>query len=308
MRSPHQAGKGAGLLAVEVALEPMADRLVQQYPGPSRTEHHIHFACRRIDRLQIDQRLTQRFVGAGLPGVAVQYVAVVAAPADAVAARFLTPAGIGHHRHIEPHQGADIAPHGAVGPDQFDRLPVARERCRHLADPVVEAAGIGVDLLQQRDLVFEALCAERIVVDIKCAVGAGRRFRRFAAVPRLDRVDRRGGALQRGFGKLRGMGIAGRFTRDGAQAEPLGGVEAGRLEPAVVEHQRFGLAVFQEQLAVVAVAERVGHDPLRPVAVKFRVGEKDAGIVLCHGRLFPWLACGHTLLVPRPPIQGSLRA
>jgi hypothetical protein len=42
-----QAGEGARLLAVEVAFQPVADRLVQQDAGPARAEHHGHLAGRR---------------------------------------------------------------------------------------------------------------------------------------------------------------------------------------------------------------------------------------------------------------------
>ena len=46
-----------GALAVEVALEPVADGLVQQDAGPAGAEHHGHGAGRRRHRLEIHQRL-----------------------------------------------------------------------------------------------------------------------------------------------------------------------------------------------------------------------------------------------------------
>ncbi len=60
------------------------------------------------------------------------------------------------------------------------------------------------------------------------------------------------------------MGIAGRFAGDRAQAEALGRVEAGALDPAVVERQAFGLAIFEKQLAVVHAGQRLGDDRLDP--------------------------------------------
>ena len=51
------------------------------------------------------------------------------------------------------------------------------------------------------------------------------------------------------------MGIADRLVLHGAQAEALGGVVGRLLEPAVVEHQHLGLAVFEEQFAVVGAFE-----------------------------------------------------
>ena len=40
----HEAGKGRGLLAVEIALEAVPDGLVQQDAGPAGTQHHLGFA------------------------------------------------------------------------------------------------------------------------------------------------------------------------------------------------------------------------------------------------------------------------
>ena len=65
----HQAGEGALLLAVEVALEPVADRLVQQDARPAGAEHDVEGAGRRRHRVEIDQRLAQRLVDGALPHV-----------------------------------------------------------------------------------------------------------------------------------------------------------------------------------------------------------------------------------------------
>ena len=51
------------------------------------------------------------------------------------------------------------------------------------------------------------------------------------------------------------MRVADRVVLDRAQAKPLRGVVGRLLQPAIVEHQRFGLAVFQEQFAVVGARE-----------------------------------------------------
>ena len=59
------------------------------------------------------------------------------------------------------------------------------------------------------------------------------------------------------------MRIADRLALDGAQPEPLRGVVGRLLEAAVVEHQRLGLAVFEEQLAVVGAFEAARQMQLR---------------------------------------------
>ncbi len=48
------------------------------------------------------------------------------------------------------------------------------------------------------------------------------------------------------------MRIADRIVLDGAQAETLRGVVGRLLQPAVVETERLGLAIFEEQLAIVS--------------------------------------------------------
>jgi hypothetical protein len=47
------------------------------------------------------------------------------------------------------------------------------------------------------------------------------------------------------------MRIADRIVLYRAQAEPLRGIVGGLLQSAIVEAKRLGLAIFQEQLAVV---------------------------------------------------------
>src|SRR5690606_8239314 len=63
------AGEHRAALAVEVALEAMTDRLVQQHARPARAQHDIHLAGRAVDRLQIDQGLTQGFIDLRLPAL-----------------------------------------------------------------------------------------------------------------------------------------------------------------------------------------------------------------------------------------------
>ncbi len=60
-----------------------------------------------------------------------------------------------------------------------------------------------------------------------------------------------GGALQRGLAQLPGMREAGRLAGHRAQAEALARIEAGVLDPAVVEQDALRLAVFEIELAVV---------------------------------------------------------
>ncbi len=51
------------------------------------------------------------------------------------------------------------------------------------------------------------------------------------------------------------MRIADRIVLYRAQAKPLRGVVGRLFQPAIVEHQRFGLAIFEEQFAVVGAVK-----------------------------------------------------
>jgi hypothetical protein len=283
----HQAREGRGLLAVEVALQAVADRLVQQDAGPAGPEHDLHFAGRCVDRVQIDQRHTQGLVDRRPPVVGRHDLGVGDAPAAAVAAALHALALANHDRDVEPHQRPDVGHTLAAGAQDLERLPLAADRGADLAHALVLGAGIGVDLLEQLDLGLEGLEAERIVVPVEQLVGAGGRPGHDAAVAAVHRGHRPGGALDRILGKLAGVGVAGRLARDGAQAEALHGVEAGASQAAVVVGETFGLPVFQEQLAVVGARQGFVHQGLEPLPVEPGAVEEDlvGGGHMAHGGL-----------------------
>ncbi len=122
----HQAGEGRRLLAVEVALQPMADCLVQHHARPAGGQHDVERAGGRGDRLEIDQRLPQRLVGGVLPAVLGDELAETLAPAHAVGAGLLAVAFADDDRNVHAHQRPDVAHHLAVGAQDFDMLPATR--------------------------------------------------------------------------------------------------------------------------------------------------------------------------------------
>ena len=71
------------------------------------------------------------------------------------------------------------------------------------------------------------------------------------------------------------MRIADRLVLHRAQTEALRGVVGRLLQPAIIEHQHLGLAIFEEKLAVVGAFEAAGNDfrqarPVEPGAVDQR--------------------------------------
>ena len=77
------------------------------------------------------------------------------------------------------------------------------------------------------------------------------------------------------------MRVAGRLAGNGTQSKPLLGVEIRRLQPAIVEHQRLALAVFEEQLAVVGALDCLGH--YRADLVLIAVESLEQAVL--HGRV-----------------------
>ena len=71
------------------------------------------------------------------------------------------------------------------------------------------------------------------------------------------------------------MRIADRLVLHGAQPEALRGVVGRLLQAAVVEHQHLGLAVFEEQFAVVGAFEAARDDGATRAAVE--AGAVDEG-------------------------------
>jgi hypothetical protein len=74
------------------------------------------------------------------------------------------------------------------------------------------------------------------------------------------------------------MGVADRLVLYGAQAKALRGVVGRLFEPAIVKHQHFGLAVFEEQFPVVGPFETAGDDLGKPRPVEpGTIDQRDGG-------------------------------
>ena len=114
----HQAGEGRRLLAVEVALQSVADRLVQHHARPAGRQHDVECTGRRGYGLQIDQRLAQSLLCGVLPTVFDQELAKTLPAARAVG----TGSPDGPRRR--PRRRRSCAPAGAR------RAPGARRRAR----------------------------------------------------------------------------------------------------------------------------------------------------------------------------------
>ncbi len=237
----------------------MADRFVQQYAGPARPHHHRHFARGRGNRFEVHQRLGERDVDRLAPLGFLEQLAIEIASAEAMVAGLAPVARPGDDLHPEADQRADVRGDEAVGANDVDHAPAGRQRHADLGDARVAGAGRCVDRPAQLDLLAERYERQRIVGVIHRLVRP-RRARRGGTPGRVEKLQRRGRAVDRCGTDFVRVGEGGRFAGNPAQAEARGAVIIGGLQPAVVEAERFADAVLEVELAVVAAAQMLRRE------------------------------------------------
>src|SRR5690606_17189302 len=97
----HQVREYGGFLAVEIAFKAVPDRFMQDDARPARAENDIHLAGRRIDGVEVDNRLARRLVNGRLPGRFLKIEGVARAPAGAVGARLAPSVLLDDNRDVE---------------------------------------------------------------------------------------------------------------------------------------------------------------------------------------------------------------
>ncbi len=236
---------------------------MQHHARPARAKHDVHFTGRSGDRIEIDQRLPHGFVDGALPGVGHDELLKALAAAEAVTAGFLTVAIAYDNRYVQPHERTDIAIDLAIGAQNLNHLPRCPNARRYLTHARILAACISVDRLEQLHFCVEGRRAERVVVGIKFAISAARCLGIGAVMSAFDCANRLDCARNRTFRQVGGMRIAHRLIFHRTQTKTLRGVVRRLLETAVVERERLGLAVFEEQFAIVgaleAAADQLAH-------------------------------------------------
>ena len=140
------------------------------------------------------------------------------AATHAKAAGLAAVALFGDDRNVEADQWADVGRDEAVGADDLDHTPAARERDADLGDARIAGAGGGVNFLAQCDLLRERDQCERIVPGVHRAVGAGGR-RSGNATSGIEQLERLRGAVDRGGTNLVSVAKSGHFARHPAQAK-----------------------------------------------------------------------------------------
>ncbi len=154
-------------------------------------------------------------------------------------------------RDVQAGHRANIRQKLAVGPQDEHFLQAGRDAGRDLHHARVKVAGKRVDLAQGFHFDREGRIGHRVLVRIKFGVGCTRgRGHDATAVP-YGQANRLGGASNRLFAKLCGMGVTSGLSANSAQAEPFRGIVNSIAQASIVEGQSFGSATFKKQLSII---------------------------------------------------------
>ncbi len=205
-------GVDAGALAVEVAFQAVAHRLVQQHAGPARAEHYRHHPGRRRDRIQIHQRLAQRFAREAFRAAVGEQVGIAIAPAAAGITGFAPAALFDDHLHVQAHQRAHVRCQHAIAAGDQHRVHAAGQAHHHLLDARVGSAQELVDPAQQVHLGGAVHVVDRV----------GGRVQRTATA-----AHQRAGGLRAALARDRARGL--RCFEQGIAMDIVGIGEAGFL-------------------------------------------------------------------------------
>ncbi len=147
-------GKRRSALAIEISLQTMADRLVQQDPGPTRSQHHCHRTRGRGYRFEIDQPLTNRFASELERLVARHQIRQRVTATHTGVALLTTAVLLNEHRNIEAHQRAHIG--GKLtfaGSDEHNVVYRGNAR-RHVHNTWIQATRLAIHSLEPRNFIF----------------------------------------------------------------------------------------------------------------------------------------------------------
>ena len=205
-----QAGKGGGLLAVEVGFEAVADGFMQQDAGPAGAEDHFHLAGRSGDGAELQNGSAGGFAGQVLRAFGAGEL--VESSAAAAARRAFGGDGVlfGDDEDVEAAEGLGVAGEGAVGGGDEDAAQLLGVAGADLDDARVEGAGGAVGAQNQLEArgQVEIVAAQGNGVE----VGGGRLGEALHRLLGRAGGDQRGGAggVEQALGaQIVGVGVAG---------------------------------------------------------------------------------------------------
>ena len=241
-------------LAVEIALQAVANGLVQQHAGPARAQHDRHHAGRCRARVEVGQRRVDRLVDIERELLVLEVTQAETSTATA-RADFAAAVRFSDHRDRQPHQRPHIGRAGAVGAGDHHDVVLGGHTGHHLHDAGVAGAGHFFDLLKQRDLLGAVERAYRVGGQVERAAGRDPGLARDLDAPVLarcgDAANRARGVEQRGLGDVVGVGKSGLLACHRPHANALVDREAAALDDALFQAPALVAGDLEVQVGIV---------------------------------------------------------
>jgi hypothetical protein len=265
---PDLAGVVARALAVEIGLQAVAHRFVEQDAAVARSQDDLHLPGRRLVRVEHRDRLARRLASVPLGALAFE-VPERGAPAAAARSLLTLAVSLGDGADAEAKERLDVPRHGAVAGDDQDLADLLREAGLDLQDegvvgmagrrgPLEEAALLGAGDVEGDAL--EVVAARRLAED-----GV---HREGGTAPVRDLRGRLRGALHRVPVEAFDVGVSGGVALLHAHAEAHRDPARDRLQDPLVEDEAAGGAVLEKEVRVVASPrQRDGEELLGDLGV-----------------------------------------
>ncbi len=132
----------------------MANSFMQQYPRPSRTQHHHHFSCRSFVCLKIDQSLAHRLFGVMSDKRIIRQAINGETATTTAAALFLTTIALYDHVDAQSDHRAYIRCQDAIAAGNQNQILDSVQAGHDFTHARIGCSGDLVDSLEQADLVF----------------------------------------------------------------------------------------------------------------------------------------------------------
>ena len=150
----------------------MANSLVQQYAGPSRTKHYWHGASRRRLCLELHNGQPNRFTREIHRHVTFDKIIETGACAATSVALLTAAVLFKNDAHIESYQRPYISRHRAIGCHNQNQVLAACQTDIDLLHAIVECAGCGINFAQQRRFLSVIDTRRRVIRRIQTRAGA----------------------------------------------------------------------------------------------------------------------------------------
>ena len=274
----HAARVGRGALAVEIAFQAVAHRLVQQHARPAGTQHHRHRPGGRVHRFQIDQRLAQGLAGELLRLAAIEKLGIRIAPAETGVTRFAAAVLLHDHLDVHAHQRPYVRGQHAVAARDQHRVHATGKADRHLLHARIGRTQQLVDDAQRFDLGVVVQRIDRVVAGIqRTAAAAHQRVRRMRAAIAGDRARGAGRAQQRLRIDVIGIGEAGLLAGDRAHADALVDGVRAVLDDAVLHRPALAPRMLEVEIAEIDAGPKQGAEGAMQALLVESGGKQEAG-------------------------------